>query len=472
MSTQVNEKAPAGPIERKTKQELQREAPPHPLEGEASRLLLEVESLASSFVSSMLMTQAVHTAAAAEWKEFLKQKGDAFVDKGSGQRLFRVSALDYEESRKLNAKHERAQRALQLVPRSFVVSLTSVFDVFLGRLVRTLFLARPALLRAIKRELTLEEIQGFEKVSQVEEFVLDQEIEGLIRESRRKQFAWLESKFGVTLSKDLACWPLFVELSERRNLFVHTDGAVSKQYLQTCNEVGYSWLDGEPKVNQVLEAPRQYFARACDTTIEIGLKLLWVLWRTQSREDLLVQDRNFINLTYQLIADDRSVVAAELLNFALTEKAWKFYDDDSRLRCLLNLAQAHKWSGADEKCEATLLRQEWTALTPVFRLGALVLQRRFAEAAAVLPQAVSVDGLTEATFVQWPIFREFRATDEFRTAFRAVFGRDYASVESSVDAASPEGAEGKVEHEKPTGAEKSKDEDRGPEEKAAKTKNG
>lgn len=416
----------------KEKRQAQSDTGLHALETEALRLVSEVESLASSFGFLMRMTEAVHAAASKEWREFLGQKGEPFSDAATGKKRYRVSALNYEESRKLDAKRARAERALQTVPRSFVVSLSSVFDVFIGRLIRVLFRENPELLGTIKRELKLEDIQQFERVKQVEDMVLDEEIEGVIRDSRRRQFDWMEKKFAVPLTKSLDCWSRFVELSERRNLFVHTDGVVSKQYKRVCQEVGLKWNGEEPALTTTLDATPEYFDQACNTTIEVGLKLLWVSWRKQAPSELLRQDRSFVNLTYGLIADDRFEVASELLDFALSEPAWKFYDEDSRIRSLLNLAQAYKWSGRKDQCSKTLGRQDWSSLSPVFRLGALILQERFEEAALVLPNAVNVDELNEGTFVQWPIFREFRETEAFRRAFKEAFGLDYESVDSSI----------------------------------------
>ncbi len=422
------------PVTGKTKKEAQEAAPKHPLELEAERLVAEVESLALSFSSLVPMAQAVRGQTEKSWMDFLNARGEAFQDPETGQRIFRIGALLFEEARKLEGKRDRAARAAQVLPRSLLVSLTSAFDAYLGRLIRALFVQNPELLKSIKRELTLDDIRQFERIDQVEEFVLEDEIEGVIRESRRKQFAWMESRFGAPLTKGLECWARFVELSERRNLFVHTDGVVSKQYKRVCKDVGYSWTGGEPPLGSTLAVSKEYFAAACDATMEVGLKLLWVLWRVQAPGQLLEQDRSFLNVTYRLIADDHSLAAAEVLQFAISEKAWKFYDEDSRLRSLLNLAQAYKWSDREAKCKETLSTQAWGSFSPVFRLGASVLDGRFEEAAKILPQAVDVDGLNDATFVQWPIFRDFRKSEEFRAAFAAKFGMEYSSVESSIGA--------------------------------------
>src|SRR5258708_31026829 len=64
--------------------------------------------------------------------------------------------------------------------------------------------------------------------------MVEKEIDALLRESHANQLDWLEKKFNIVLRKDLPAWPVFIELTERRNLFVHTNGVVSRQYLEVC----------------------------------------------------------------------------------------------------------------------------------------------------------------------------------------------------------------------------------------------
>jgi hypothetical protein len=125
-----------------------------------------------------------------------------------------------------------------VLPRIFVVSLISEYDAFLSRLVLALFEGQPGLLNSIKREIPFNELIGFTSITEAKEYVLEKEIETLLRGSHTEQFDWLESKFSIKLREGLAIWPAFIEITERRNLFVHTSGRVSSQYLAVCQKHG------------------------------------------------------------------------------------------------------------------------------------------------------------------------------------------------------------------------------------------
>lgn len=402
------------------------------IEKESVRLVSEVESLLSSVFGVMIMTQAMYTAKSEKWNAFLERKGEPVVDEQTGHTTYLIKAIDFEEKRRLRSDMEQAERAVQVVPRSFVVSLSSTFDAYLGRLIRELFLSKTELLRTIQKKLSLVEMQAFESIEQVQDHLLDEEIEGVLREGRRKQFGWMEERFEVALTKGLDCWPAFVELSERRNLFVHTDAVVSKQYKKVCSEVKFPWSGREPAVGAVLDVSNDYFQQACNTTLEVGLKLCWVLWRKLLPSQSQEQDRNLIRVTFQLISDDRHELAAQLLDLACSERSWKFFSANNRLTCKLNLAQALKWAGRAPKCLEVLKSEDWGPTSPKYRLAALVLSDQFTEAEAVMLKTVATEELSEADFALWPLFREFRKSENFRRAFRAAFQKDFSTIEEAV----------------------------------------
>ena len=62
----------------------------------------------------------------------------------------------------------------------------------------------------------------------LKKIVVDDTIETLFRDSHTKHFEWIESSLDIKSLKKFEQWPNFIELTERRNLFVHSDGIVCK----------------------------------------------------------------------------------------------------------------------------------------------------------------------------------------------------------------------------------------------------
>jgi hypothetical protein len=189
-----------------------------------------IDALRETLSLSMLMISAAEEAARERFKEFARKYGEQ-IESQEGHTTYVFEQAYGPQAARLVKSASRSTLGYKLVPRSFVVSLVSEFDALLGRFLQRLFRVRPELLSDSGRSFTLSELVQLGSVEATIEFILSKEIETVIRKSHAEQFEWLESRFGVPLRKDLAIWPTFIELTERRNLYVHNNGVVSAQYL-------------------------------------------------------------------------------------------------------------------------------------------------------------------------------------------------------------------------------------------------
>jgi hypothetical protein len=238
---------------------------------------------------------------------------------------------------------QKTELAQELVPRSLLVSLVSQFDAYLGRLIRQLFKIRPEILSSSGNTLTFAQLTEFGSIENAREYIIDEEVDSVLRKSHSEQFDWLENKFGLPLRVNLNAWPIFVEVTERRNLFVHTNGVVSHQYLEVCRRSSCSSAK-DLCMGQSLSVTREYFKAAYECLFEIGVKLAQVLWRKVEPDKIQMANMSLNRVTYELLVEGRYQLARVLLDFG-TETLKKHGSDESRLPMVINRAQAYKWSG-------------------------------------------------------------------------------------------------------------------------------
>jgi hypothetical protein len=310
--------------------------------------------------------------------------------------------------------------AYQLVPGSFLVSLVSQFDGFLGRLIRQLFALKPEILNSSENTLTFSQMVAFGSIDAAKEYIVEKEIEAVLRKSHSEQFDWLEKKFGLVLRKNLESWPDFIEVTERRNLFVHANGVVSHQYLEVCANHSCKVEPGT-KLGKQLSVNRKYFSGAHDCLLEIGVKLAQVLWRKLSGDDFSEADKSLITICYELLAEGRYRIARRLLDFGV-ETIKKHSGESRRLTLVVNRAQAYKWSGDEETARRIVNAEDWSALEPKFLLAQAVLLDDFAGATEIMKQIGGEHHqLGALAYREWPLFREIRKTPEFAAAFEEIF---------------------------------------------------
>ncbi len=90
---------------------------------------------------------------------------------------------------------------------------------------------------------------------------------------------------------------------------------------------------------------------------------------------------------------------------------------------LVNRAQAYKWSGDKQTTAEILRQQDWSATSDSFKLAEAVLNERYEEAARLMKTIGPSGEPHKVDYRDWPLFREFRKTPEFRKAYEDVFGQ-------------------------------------------------
>lgn len=346
-----------------------------------------------------------------------------------------------------------------LLPKMALVTLVSIYDAYLGRLIRGLFRTKPEILNSSNRQLTFAQIAEFPSIEAARDHIIEAEVESVLRDSHADQFEWLEGKLGIPLRKELTAWPCFIELTERRNLFVHADGVIGTQYLSVCRRNRVA-LGDDVVVGTTVSVPPEYFRTACDCLTEIGVKLGQVLWRKIQPEKIEAADEALVGVTFDLLVLREYALAETLLVFA-TETLPRHASAELVLIFKVNLAIAYKWQEKGESCKRILDSVDWSPLSDKFQLAEAVLRDDFDNAGRIMRAIGASSRPSKAEYRDWPLFREFRRSEQFTRAFHEVFGEPFrvqhAAVSRSENKESgsagasgindPSGLEGERQHE-------------------------
>jgi hypothetical protein len=402
---------------------------------EINLFIRNIDSLQETMPLTSVMIAKSHIEATEELDRFV----DSFCHRreDNGRHYIEVDRPNVEEFEKLYRRVGRFSIASRTVPRSFVVSLVSHYDFFLGRLLRAFLLLKPDLLKASERTLTLSQMLEFGSFEEAKEYVIEKEVETFLRKSHSEQFEILEKKFDLPLRKNLPIWGVFVEVTERRNLFVHTGGVISRQYIKVCRDNDYVVGD-DLKVGGELEAPVAYFNLAYQAIFEIGVKLGQVLWRKVFPDDIGSADSNIGHICYDLLREEKNELARTLLDFATGLK--KHGDEQTRRVFVVNRAQAYKWLGNDEEATKIIKSEDWSAASDDFKLAEAVLTDDFATAANIMKKIGDNGVPSKIDYKDWPLFKKFRLSDDFLQAYEQVFGEPYreAGMQVAEGSESPE----------------------------------
>jgi len=361
----------------------------------------------------------------------LKQLRSSITIKNKGADEVNATPEQIKQYVKLQREDKSFGIAASILKKSFIVSLISQFDIHMSRLIRTMFYVKPETLNSSEKILKFSELIEFETIDAAKEYLIEKEIETVLRESHSKQFEWLEKKLGVNTLKNLPAWSPFIEITERRNLFVHCDGLISSQYIDVCKNNGVI-LDDKNKVGHKLDVEEKYFEDAYKCIFEIGVKLAQTMWRKLKTNDLENANINLHNICIDLIKNEEYDLAHTILDFANTDIIKRNFSEKHKLIFLINKAQTLKWSGEEEKARKILEDTDWSACNNEFKLVKAVLLEDFHEAEKLMFRVgKDTETFSKENYKASPAFREFRKSDLFLKAYEKIFDEPFLIEETS-----------------------------------------
>ena len=399
----------------------------HPLEAEIDRFTKNITGLRSTLPLVFLASVGSLASNAKQSADFLEKFGEK-IESGDSGDSYKIPPEHTKAFEKLQVEGQELRVGIDLIPSSFLISIVSQFDVFLGRLLKWLYSVRPEILSASGRSISYADLLNYDSVDEAREHLVEKEVESFLRESHIEHFNILERKLEMPLRKGLECWPQFVELCERRNLAVHADRIVSRRYLEVCREHGCELSEGV-KAGDRLEVDPQYFVSSYRCLYEIGFKLAQTVWRKLEPSSLDKADTSIINTSYTLLHQGRNNLARVVAEFGCSQK--RHSSESARRYIVLNLAQSLLWLDKEDECGKVLAAEDWSASGLDLKLAVAVLQNEFDEAARLMAAIGKNGEITKSAFREWPIFKRFRASEQFSKTFREVFDEDF--VETSYE---------------------------------------
>lgn len=389
-----------------------------------NKYLNHIESLWTSLPIVLRTIEQTKNNAIIEHDNFLRDNCPYLEEKGHFQ-------IPPEHLRK-NIQHRKAvdnsTTAIKIIKRNFLVSIISQYDTYISDIIKAIFEVRPELIQNSEKQLTYSELNKFHSIQEAQDYIIEKEIETVLRESYAEQFKWFENKLKIQLRKDLPIWQTFIEITQRRNLFVHNDGKISTQYLNVCKDHQVQ-LNDKLKVGEELEVGLKYFDKAFKCLFEIGVKLNQVIRRHLLPDEIENADVSFLNISFELIQNNQLELARTLYDFS-DKYIKKYSNDDIKLRILLNRAQTYKWLDKEQECRDIINSVDWTARGDIFKLASKVLIDDFNNACEIMRNIGNNEKVLRKTFYKdWPMFKKFRVTDEFKKTYFEIYNVEFEYTE-------------------------------------------
>ena len=319
---------------------------------------------------------------------------------------------------------------VKTLEKGLFIYLFAAFDKYVGDLISIIYEKEPRLYKNLNREISLSNALEFDSIEELRSAILSKEIETIKRKSYIDQFKDFENKFSIKLRK-FNNWPLFIECAQRRNLFTHCDGVVSKQYLEVCKSVDFNfqkttYFEDIPEEGDTLKIGGKYFFISCHIVTEVAVMLGHTLWRKTIEKERETADSHLSGLTFDFLQMESWPKAIAFSKFAMGLPA--ISSEQFERIFLINLAIALKAIDDNKQVKKLLDKKDWSATTYDFQLAYAILTDNHEDACRLMTRMGKQGELiSELAYHDWPLFREFRDTDGFFKAYYEIYGYQYSS---------------------------------------------
>jgi len=386
--------------------------------------LNHLDSIKDTLPMVMLLINPHRTKAIKEFQDFFENNVEE-IENESGEKSVGFKYEEYNVFQRLKKNSEISVLSDKIIPESLFVSLISQYDAFLNRLLKILFEIRPEYINNSERELTYSQLVNFADIESARDYVVEKEIETVLRKSHTEHFEYIEKKLSMTLRTDLPIWKEFIEITERRNLFVHCDGVVSSQYLKVCGE--NQCLDPEISLNQRLSIPIEYFNKTYNVLFELATKLTHTIWRKLLKDDMKEADRRLNDVCIELINSRQLILADEILKFACGQK--RHFNDLFKNVFVVNRALSKYLNGDKDKAMKIVNEKDWSASSDDFKLAHLTISELYEEAYKLMLKIGKKGEVSREDYKTWPLFARLRKEDKFKETYKKIFDEEYTIMD-------------------------------------------
>lgn len=376
-----------------------------------------INSIRDTFAENTIVLQDAEFRAKESFRVFISRNNLELKD------LVEISPLQLKELKVIIRKIERTELSSIIFPQSMLVSLVAQYDNLVGQLIQFIYSVNPDSLNESGSLISYKELFTYSDISAIRNKIIQDRVETILRKSHEEQIDDLQRLSGVKNLKGVSFWKEFIEITQRRNLLVHCQGRVSEQYINKCKEAGVSNL---PSTGDKLSVDEDYFYRAYFVFYTMGVMLSQVITRHLLERDKVLGEIDTIlnNNIYEALEEEKYDLVIELSKFALattTKHACRL----DEVYFVLNYAQAYKWQGNQQKCNEILASFDFSAMTS----DILVAKYALEDNVLMVVEHMKKTGdnsriMTKEAYVSWVIFKEMREKDEFRDAYKRIFGEE------------------------------------------------
>lgn len=328
----------------------------------------------------------------------------------------------FSVKRRLNfLSHEmRTDNALQ---RAKLSSLIAEFDFLMLKVLKTFAIENQSIFVSDDEAIPAAYFRQGNSFKDWEKEKSEEEISKILRGSHEATIKWIleeiaevENLKTVTSNK---YYIDFLEICQRRHLFVHNGGVVNKNYITNCRKIGVN-EDNIPAMGTRLHADAKYLRSAAARVYLTGTYLTHLCIQKRFPQHKEESYSLLLSASHDFLSEDLTKMAERIIDFAEYKK--KDFKNDTKLSFGVNRALCKLFDqrlSLDEQTSSAsevLDQYDWSLAPPKFELAQACIRRDFSNIINLAKSAANTD-LDYEVASYFCVFREAREIEGFMSCF-------------------------------------------------------
>ena len=311
-----------------------------------------------------------------------------------------------------------------ILETQFVECITR-FDVFLLNFMRKCFYAFPDRFGKQERNIQLSDLKELKSIDELKYKIIDDELDKIFRNSHKEQLNYINKTFGIDFMKAApALYSSFIEITERRNLYIHCNGQVSTQYIRVCKQENAK--PASTQVKEKLPISLEYFIESNGVLLSFAIIIAFSMWLKLSKQDETDACNSIISISNQLLKQNRPQIVIDILNYIVTKSRKLQIQRKFVNRFYMYLLRAYCKIDDKEAFEKTLKETDFSDVNQSIQLALVVLQGKYEEAFDLLKDINGNEKvLQKSKLAISEIFSDLILQDKFDKVYQEIYGEEF-----------------------------------------------
>ncbi|MEI1280606.1 hypothetical protein V6Z05_19905 [Leptospira venezuelensis] len=340
------------------------------------------------------------------------------TEKGQGIRF-----KSFQDIKEFASHIRKMRRGDMMFRQAIIITIVSKYDEFFSGVLRVSYEQNPGWLKNVEKKISYKDVMEIVSLEAFKDEIIYKEIESLMRDSHFNQISFIDTKLKLGIIDNFPFWKDFLEITERRNLFAHTGGTVSSDYINNCKKFNIP-INEKIKEDSYLSASDLYIKKSIDIFYELAQRIVQASVRRLFPDSLEEADKSLNNKSVDLLIEERWGLAERMFQFAMNIPEVLVSKGEMKYYFLINLCIALKYQ--EKPFEQLLHSIDWTPFHPKYHFAIAVLENKFELAETLMKSPAVREELTEQYCKEWPLLREFRNTEGFLRAFKEIYNKDFS----------------------------------------------